>query len=53
MNSNWDCVNPNKDLGHSDNGIIQTLSLEDAVDKVDANANVKEVDWVWNASKKM
>ena len=43
-----DCVNPNKDLGHSDSekDIEQTSSSKDDVDKVVTSTNFKEVDCV-------
>ena len=41
-----DCVNPNKDLGHSDKDTKQISSSKDDLDKVGTNTNVKEVDCV-------
>ena len=41
-----DCVNPNKDLGHSEKDIKQISSSKDDVDKVNASTNVSEVDCV-------
>ena len=41
-----DCVNPNKDLGHSDKDTKQISSSEEVVNEADASTDVKEVDCV-------